>query len=156
VDSKERKAVPFIYWIHLSGPKGEVVRFSTTFDDGAMVNAIDEKAYDKIKHRLSSLHTSRQLLKMADSRLVPSRGTWKGEVMVNGVTHTGQFEVFNSGGAWTALFGKTLLQEFKAVHDYESDEIHIPNDDTSIILRNHFTPNYTNTAHKPDRPAETL
>jgi hypothetical protein len=36
------------------------------------------------------------------------------------------FEVFPSGGSWSFLFGKPLLERFAAVHDYDTDTIRIP------------------------------
>ncbi|RXW14873.1 hypothetical protein EST38_g10981 [Candolleomyces aberdarensis] len=38
----------------------------------------------------------------------------------------GDFEVFSSGGAWTVLIGKPLLEGFGAIHDYSTDTISIP------------------------------
>ena len=35
-------SLPFVHRVELAGPKGEVVRFRSVFDDGALVNAIDE------------------------------------------------------------------------------------------------------------------
>ena len=63
---------------------------------------------------------------MADGRVVPSRGIWEGTVSVERESHTGIFEVFNSGGAWAAFFGKPLLTMFNAVHEYSGDTIKIP------------------------------
>ena len=63
---------------------------------------------------------------MADGRLVPSLGTWKGQVTVKGVNHHGTFEVLNSNGAWALLFGKLLLEAFHVVHDYSNDVIRLP------------------------------
>ena len=36
-------SIPFVYRVELSGPKGEIVRFRSVFDDGALANAIDKK-----------------------------------------------------------------------------------------------------------------
>ena len=119
-------SIPFIQNIVLEGPKGENVRFQCVFDDGAMVNAIDENAFSRSKHRLSSLKESRRWLRMADGRVVPSRGIWEGTVSVERESRTGIFEVFNSGGAWAALFGKPLLTMFNAVHEYSGNTIKIP------------------------------
>lgn len=71
-------SLPFVHGVELSGPKGEVVRFRSVFDDGALANAIDERMYLTSKNRLSSLTPSSRILKMADGRLVPSLGVWKG------------------------------------------------------------------------------
>jgi hypothetical protein len=63
---------------------------------------------------------------MADGRLLPSIGTWTGIVDVDSYTAQGTFEVFDSGGAWALLFGKPLLEAFKAVHDYNGDVLWLP------------------------------
>ncbi|KAJ7143061.1 hypothetical protein C8R44DRAFT_924855, partial [Mycena epipterygia] len=120
-DSGETKTVPFVHNISLMGPRGEVVRMRSVFDDGAMVSAIDRRVYNQIRHRLSPLGPSSRILRMADGRLLPSIGTWTGDVNVDGLTRVGTFEVFDSGGAWALLFGKPLLEAFEAVHDYKAD-----------------------------------
>jgi hypothetical protein len=48
----------------------------------------------------------------------------------------GSFEVFDSNGAWSALFGKPLLGKFRAVHDYDTDTVKIPNQDGWTELQN--------------------
>ena len=35
---------------------------------------------------------------------------------MNGISTNIAFEIFDSGGKWDFLFGKTLLKTFKAVH----------------------------------------
>jgi hypothetical protein len=75
-------------------------------------------------------------MRMADRHLIPSAGTWTGEVTVGDVSHKGIFEVFDSNGAWVALFRKTLLTRFKAVHDYNLDTIKIPKGHDWAILQN--------------------
>ena len=47
-------------------------------------------------------------------------------VELGSATVEGSFEVFNSGGGWDFLFGKTLMTAFEAVHDYTVDEVFIP------------------------------
>ena len=134
-------SIPFVHGVELSGPKGEVVRFRSVFDDGALANAIDERMYLASKNRLSALQPSSRILKMADGRLVPSLGVWKGQVTVKGVSQLGVFQVLNSNGAWALLFGKPLLEAFKAVHDYSKDTINLPQLEKkeSITLENQFT-----------------
>ena len=44
---------------------------------------------------------------------------------INGINVNVAFEVFDSGGKWDFLFGKTLVEMFKATHNYESDKITI-------------------------------
>src|ERR1700683_4999816 len=63
---------------------------------------------------------------MANGTCVPSQGCWSGDVSLGGRTVKGSFEVFPSGGGWSLLFGKPLLEKFKAIHDYESDTLKIP------------------------------
>jgi hypothetical protein len=144
VGSQERKefgrtSVPFVHGVELSGPKGEIVRFRSVFDDGALVNAIDETMYTTSSGRLSALGPSARILKMADGRLVPSLGTWKGLVTVKGVGQQGTFEVLNSNGAWALLFGKPLLETFNAIHDYSKDVISLPQGPGWVKLENQFT-----------------
>ena len=75
---------------------------------------------------------------MADGRLVPSLGTWKGQVTVKGVNHHGTFEVLNSNSAWALLFGKLLLEAFHVVHDYSNDVIRLPKGNGWVTLGNQF------------------
>jgi hypothetical protein len=131
-------SVPFVHGVELSGPKGETVRFRSVFDDGALANAIDEKMYLTSRNRLSALQPSSRILKMADGRLVPSLGVWKGKVTVKGVSQVGAFQVLNSNGAWALLFGKPLLEAFEAVHDYSKDTINLPLKKEWVILENQF------------------
>jgi hypothetical protein len=136
---KKATSIPFVQNVQLKGPKGEIVRMRSVFDDGAMVNAIDAKVYSQVKPRLSPLQLSKRLLRMADGRLVPSMGTWSGMVSVVDVEHYGEFEVFDSGNAWALLFGKPLLKEFRAIHDYDMDEIYLPIGDDWRKINNLFT-----------------
>ena len=131
-------SIPFVHRVELSGPKGEIVRFRSVFDDGALANAIDEKMYLTSKARLSALEPSSRILKMADGRLIPSLGMWRGKVTVKGVTHSGSFEVLNSNGAWALLLGKPLLETFSAVHDYSKDIISLPRRKEWVVLENQF------------------
>ena len=134
-------SLPFVHGVELSGPKGEIVRFRSVFDDGALVNAIDEALYLTLRGRLTALTPSGRILRMADGRRVPSVGVWKGTVTVRGINREGSFEIFNSNGAWGMLFGKPLLKTFKAVHDYTEDIIRIPQKEGMEweVLTNQFT-----------------
>ena len=42
-------SLPFVHGVELAGPKGEVVRFWSVFDDGALVNTINEVLYQTLK-----------------------------------------------------------------------------------------------------------
>ena len=120
---EEEASLPFVHSVELAGPKGEIVRFRSVFDDGASVNAIDETLYQTLKTRLMAPSLSAKILRMADGRRIPSVGVWRGKITVKGVTREGVFEIFKSNGAWAMLFGKPLLKLFNAVHDYKEDTI---------------------------------
>ena len=134
-------STPFVHGVEIAGPKGEVVRFWSVFDDGALVNAIDETLYHTLKGRLAALVPSGKILRMADGRKVPYAGEWRGRITVKGISREGAFEVFKSNRAWAMLFGKPLLQAFNAVHDYTEDTIRIRKKDKEewAVLENQFT-----------------
>ncbi|KAG2752854.1 hypothetical protein P692DRAFT_20723185, partial [Suillus brevipes Sb2] len=131
-----KEAVPFIHQITLEGPRGEAVRIRALFDDGAMVAAMCTSIFDKIKHRLDNWGPSERKLRMANGNIVNADAKWSGTIEINGIRAKGDFEVFNSGGGWAFLFGKPLLQSFKAEHDYKSDSIKIANDSQSTTICN--------------------
>ena len=55
---------------------------------------------------------------------------------INGISTKTTFEVFDSGGKWDFLLGKTLLETLKAVHDYEQDKITIQGAEGEATLVN--------------------
>ena len=61
--------------------------------------------------------------------------------------------MFHSRGKWDFLFSKTLLKRFKAIHDYEWDEILIRGSGRSITLHNqaHIV-NQNQSQMKPNTP----
>jgi hypothetical protein len=61
-EDEQRNSQPFLHTIKLHGPQGEIVRIKSTFDDGAMVNAVDISVYQKSEHRLKSLDKSNHIL----------------------------------------------------------------------------------------------
>ncbi|KAF8171784.1 hypothetical protein K438DRAFT_1773078 [Mycena galopus ATCC 62051] len=72
-------------------------------------------------------------------------GGWEGTLEVEGAKVHGSFEVFNSGGGWTFLFGKTLQTAFGVVHDYKRDIIDIEAGGKRASLKNqHWEPWWTN------------
>ena len=133
-------SLPFVHGVELAGPRGEVVRFRSVFDDGALVNAIDKALYRTLEGRLAATTPSKKVLRMADGRLVPSAGVWKGQVTVKGIKRESTFEIFNSNGAWAMLFGKSLLRTFNAIHNYTEDSIRIPQQEGTqwVVLSNQF------------------
>ncbi|KIK79931.1 hypothetical protein PAXRUDRAFT_43412, partial [Paxillus rubicundulus Ve08.2h10] len=114
---------PFLATPALQGPQGEKVQFLAIVDNGAMINAIDTTAYQRIARQLNKLSTSTRTLRMADSSLVPSTGTWAGTSEWGTVQVTTMFEVFPSGGSWRMLIGKPLLEQLTAIHNYNTDSI---------------------------------
>jgi hypothetical protein len=135
-EDKQHNSTPFLHTVQLQGTKGEIVWIKSTFDDSALVNAIDTNFFKEVKHRLTPLQTSGHILCMADGRLWPSKGAWTRKVTVADMPKTGTFEVFDSNGAWLALFSKPLLEKFKAVHNYDSDTVKILNNNDWKQLQN--------------------
>ncbi|KAJ7248274.1 hypothetical protein B0H12DRAFT_986450, partial [Mycena haematopus] len=117
---------PFICGIEVEGPQGELERIRALEDDGALVNAMCTALYEVIKHRIGRLQQSEKTLRMANGALVPSTGYWEGYIRFGGARVRASFEVFPSGGSWSFLFGKPLLESFRAVHDYAADTITVP------------------------------
>ena len=120
-DREETK--PFIHQVRFHGPQGEVVRVWANIDNSTMKEVMSTTMFKKVKHRLGTSKPSNQLLRVANGVVVQSEARWEGTIEVDGVSATVAFEVFDSGGKWDFLFGKTLLETFRAVHDYKTDEI---------------------------------
>ncbi|KIM63078.1 hypothetical protein SCLCIDRAFT_118266, partial [Scleroderma citrinum Foug A] len=79
------------------------------FDNGAMTGAMCSSVFKTVKHNLKGWRRSTQALRMANGTIIPSEATWTGTIHIEGIEATGTFEVFNSGGGWSFLFGKLLL-----------------------------------------------
>ena len=77
--------VPFKYTLKLAGPKGEVVRVSALFDGAAMVAAMCQSVFEKVKHRLGGWEKSEKQLRMANGILVSSQAVWKGVMQLGGI-----------------------------------------------------------------------
>ena len=119
------KTKPFVHQVQFHGPQGEIVRVWANVDDGAMKEVMSSDMFRKVKHRLGPALPSSQLLRVANGVVIQSEARWEGRIEANGISADVSFEVFDSGGKWDFLFGKTLLEMFKAIHTYESDEITI-------------------------------
>ncbi|KAG1774665.1 hypothetical protein EV702DRAFT_1237852 [Suillus placidus] len=91
---------------------------------------------------------------MANGTIVPSKAVWRGEVVIAGIRTQGEFEVFDSGGGWSFLFGKPLLQAFKAVHEYETDTVRIMGEGGSATICNQGHAKHTNTDDAVNRIQE--
>jgi transposase InsO family protein len=133
---KEKETKPFIHRVQFHGPQGEIVRMWANIDDGAMKEVMSSDMFRRVKHRLGTPLASSQLLRVANGTIIKSEARWKGKIELNGVQTDVAFEVFDSGGKWDFLFGKTLLETFKAVHDYGKDEITIEGYGKKAIISN--------------------
>ena len=122
VGGKE-ETVPFERHINLVDKNDGRISLKATFDDGAMVNVIDAATFNMVKDKLTRTLPSPRVLRMANGTLIPSEGSWLGDIVVEGVRIGGAFEIFPSGGAWQILLGKPILQSFRAVHEYVTDTI---------------------------------
>jgi len=132
----EMEAVPFLHQVLLEGPKGEIVRVRALFDDGAMVGAMCTLIFNKVKHRLHNWNQLKRQLRMVNGNIVSSLARWTGMIEIEGVRAEGEFEVFDSGGGWGFLFGKPMLQAFRAVHEYKKDTIVIADQRKEVVLNN--------------------
>ncbi|KAJ7812618.1 hypothetical protein B0H14DRAFT_3478661 [Mycena olivaceomarginata] len=136
VGTGSTRCEPFVYWLAMQGPKGEKVRTKGVFDGGAMVAAMDKEFWERHKGRLGGGRPSRKTLWMASGQLVDLEATWEGEIELEGVCAHGSFEVFDSSGGWTFLFGKPLQAIFGAVHDYKRDVVNIEANRKRATLEN--------------------
>ena len=136
LDEKRNIAKPFIHQIKLHGPQGEIVRVWATFDEGALMEAMSTSAFEKSKHRMGKLLPSSLLLRMANGTVMSSKGRWEGVMEIGNTKVKGSFEVFDSLGAWDFLLGKRLKNAFKAVHNYEVDEVTIKGNSGETTLKN--------------------
>ncbi|KIN94975.1 hypothetical protein M404DRAFT_167111, partial [Pisolithus tinctorius Marx 270] len=100
---------PFTHQIPLKNPNRSTIHIQALFDDRAMTGAMSSATFNAIKHELKGWQSSTQTLHMVNGTIVPSEATWTGTINVQGAEITGTFEVFNSTGGWSFLFGKLLL-----------------------------------------------
>ena len=117
---------PFVHAVELKGERKILVKIKGLFDDGALVNAICKTMFPSLKKVLGEPTPSTRTLRMADGAHVRSPGRWFGDITLGGRTLKTWFEIFPSGGGWSLLLGKPLLEKFKALHDYERDVLMIP------------------------------
>ncbi|KIJ93200.1 hypothetical protein K443DRAFT_61579, partial [Laccaria amethystina LaAM-08-1] len=93
--------------------------------------------FKKIQHRLDGqTKPSNRRLRVANGVIVPSQAMWSGVLELGGLRAEGEFEIFDSGGGWEFLFGKPLLHNFKALHDFETDTVTIRSIHQSVTLHN--------------------
>jgi hypothetical protein len=141
---------PFTHNIRILGPNGEALTVRALFDGGAMVSAMGTKAFNKVQHSLGNTTQSKRRLRMADGTIVPSQRKWEGPIELGNARVTGGFEVFDGKGGWDFLFGKPLLRQFKAVHDYGADTVTVkhPHTGLEIVLHNQSHPSTVNTMNE--------
>ena len=131
------RTLPFTHMVQLKSNAGILTKIRGLFDDGALVNSLCKSTYKSLQTNLGRLTPSRQQLHMANGTVVPSTGRWMGNVHLGSWSLKTSFEVFPSGGGWSILVGKPLLEQLKAIHDHATDTIRIPRDDgTYDVLPN--------------------
>ena len=144
---------PFLTIASLQGPHGERVCFLATVDNGTIINTLDVKAYNSTTSRLLQLSPSKHTLQMADGSLIPSLGVWSGMFEWGQMRCSAVFEIFLSGDSWKMLIGKPLLEQLKAVQDYQTDSIIIRTDSvTDTIVNTTHIPSNPNTLPSPSSP----
>ncbi|KIM86068.1 hypothetical protein PILCRDRAFT_5136 [Piloderma croceum F 1598] len=136
--SLEDPVHPFVHPVGLKGKVGSLIEVDGLFDEGAMVNSICKDKFSSMKGALGKLTVSEKALRMADGTIVPSHRQWSGGVTLGGLTAKAAFEIFPSGGGWSLLFGKPLLQAFQAIHNYDDDTLRIPHNGDWTILMNKY------------------
>ncbi|KAG6824809.1 hypothetical protein H0H92_005736 [Tricholoma furcatifolium] len=113
---------PFRHTLRLV--KGEhEVEVRALFDGGAMVGALCSTVFERVKNILRGWAPSAVYLRMANGNTVKSRAQWSGSLQLGSVVVDGVFEVFDSQGGWEFLLGKPLLRAFRAIHDFEEDQV---------------------------------
>ena len=127
---------PFIHPVELQGKKGITSTIRGLFDEGALVNSICSKRFAPLQHTLGTPTPSSKILQMANGGLVSSDGHWCRDVSLGGKTVRACFKNFPSGGGWSLLFGKPLLRQFGAIHNYGTDTLMIPSNGEWMTLVN--------------------
>jgi hypothetical protein len=106
------------------------------FNDSAMICTMSIDIFKQVKHWLEGWLPSTRILCMANRALVPSQATWTGTFEIKGIKARGTFKVFDSSSRWSFLFGKPMLQAFKALHNYTTDTIQVRDDEHPATLTN--------------------
>ncbi|KAJ6535377.1 hypothetical protein DFH09DRAFT_1324998 [Mycena vulgaris] len=101
-----------------------------------MRNCISLARWKGYGHCLSPLIPSTTRLGVASGGKIWPYGRWWGEVAVGGVQAGAWFEVFECGGAFDIILGKPWLHSMRAIHNYETDEIHIRTAVQEAMLQN--------------------
>jgi hypothetical protein len=131
---KRRPERPFVHEIQLHGPKGETVQTHAVFDGGVMISAMSTAVFKQVRHRLAECIPLKRVLRMVNGAQVKSLATWTGTVELEGIKAQGAFEIFNSGGGWSFLFGKPMLWAFHALHDFRNDTVILIRDGNQVAV----------------------
>jgi len=134
-NEKEHTTKPFTHTVGLRGPE-RTASVTALFDNGAMVNSICQSVYQQIRDTIGRLEPSSKKLRMANGAVEASVGRWTGEVELGDTIVREAFEVFASGGGWSILIGKPLMERLRAVQDYGEDTLCIPREGEWTVLFN--------------------
>lgn len=134
VESLAFPCIPYRHPITLIAPQPLVL--DALFDEGAMVSAMSADVYNNVRASLDGWSAPRRSLRMADGSIVPSLAHWTGLIQLGNLQREGSFEVFDSKGSWSFLFGKPLLHAFGVVHDYTTDTVTLPGSASRETLPN--------------------
>ncbi|KAH8799275.1 hypothetical protein DL96DRAFT_1564687 [Flagelloscypha sp. PMI_526] len=113
-EASKHQSIPFKCYTDLKTTVNDVTILASV-DDGAMVGGLDENLYKRERKTLGMLRKSRRRLKTADGTTIIPRGVWQGVMEWGGVRKEVELEVFKSGGGWSILLGKPILEKFSAI-----------------------------------------
>ncbi|KAJ7330930.1 hypothetical protein DFH08DRAFT_708521, partial [Mycena albidolilacea] len=112
------------------------VRLTVQVDNGVLRNCMSLARWKQYGHLLGRALPSKTQLSVANGcKFWPYRRWW-GEVSVGGVSAVISFEIFECDGAFDILLGKPWLHSVHALHNYETDEIHIRSSGCETVLYN--------------------
>ncbi|KAF8873067.1 hypothetical protein BD779DRAFT_1679411 [Infundibulicybe gibba] len=129
---------PFVHEITLHSADGDATPVQALFDGGAMEAAMCSTVFEQVKSRLGKWSASTKHLRIANGAITRSEARWEGIVELGGIKLEGGFEVFNSHGGWSFLFGKPLLRTFRANQDFADDTVTVQAGPTApvVVLKN--------------------
>lgn len=65
------------------------------------------------------------MIRMANGAIGTGEACWEGSIQLGDLSILTWCEVFDSGGSWSILVRKPLLEQLKAVHNYSEDSLQI-------------------------------
>src|SRR5438128_12462494 len=99
------KSVLFIHPITLKNTDSTTITMHALFDEEAMTGAMSTATFNSIRHKLKEWQPSSRALCMENGAVIHSEAMWTGTINIENVEATGTFEVFDSQGGWSFLFG---------------------------------------------------